>query len=47
MAARDLGFRAIWIDRGTGRRAPADYTPNEVFPTLDRVPALFAEIGWG
>ncbi|SJZ79715.1 haloacid dehalogenase type II [Consotaella salsifontis] len=47
VAARDLGFRAIWIDRGTGRRAPVDYKPNEVFPTLDRVPALVKQVGWG
>jgi 2-haloacid dehalogenase len=45
-AARDIGFRCIWIDRGTGRKPLADYRPDRVFPTLDRVPALFAEIGW-
>jgi 2-haloacid dehalogenase len=46
-AARDVGFRCIWIDRGTGRKPLPDYTPNEVFPTLDRVPEHFAAIGWG
>jgi 2-haloacid dehalogenase len=46
-AARDIGFRCIWIDRGTGRRPLADYTPNRIFSTLDQVPALFASIGWG
>ena len=46
VAARDLGFRCIWIDRGTGRRPPPNYVPDETFPTLDRVPAFFAEIGW-
>lgn len=45
-AARDLGFRCIWIDRGTGRKPPADYTPNAVFPTLDKVPEYFHSIGW-
>jgi len=46
-AARDIGFRAIWIDRGTGRRPLPDYTPDEIFPTLDRVPRRFHELGWG
>jgi 2-haloacid dehalogenase len=45
-AARDIGFRCIWIDRGTGRTAPPDYAPNAVLPTLDRVPALLASVGW-
>jgi 2-haloacid dehalogenase len=45
-AARDLGFRCIWIDRGTGRKPLRDYTPNQIFPTLDRVPAYFRSIGW-
>lgn len=45
-AARDIGFRCIWIDRGTGRKPLPDYTPNQVFPTLDRVPAYFTSIGW-
>src|SRR5215831_8907539 len=40
-AARDLGFRCIWIDRGTGRKPPADYTPDEVFSALDQVPPYF------
>jgi 2-haloacid dehalogenase len=47
VAARDLGFRCIWIDRGTGRKPLPDYTPNAVLPTLDRVPGLLASIGWG
>ncbi len=46
-AARDMGFRCIWIDRGTGRKALPDYTPDETFPTLDRVPPYFEELGWG
>jgi 2-haloacid dehalogenase len=47
VAARDIGFRCIWIDRGTGRKAPADYSPERTFPTLDRVPQLFGTLGWG
>lgn len=46
-AARDIGFRCIWIDRGTGRKPLPDYTPDATFPTLDHVPAHFEEIGWG
>ena len=45
-AARDIGFRCIWIDRGTGRMPLSDYTPNAVFPTLDQVPDFFRSIGW-
>lgn len=45
-AARDLGFRCIWINRGTGRTPLADYTPEEEFPTLDEVPELFSRLGW-
>lgn len=46
VAARDLGFRCIWIDRGTGRKPLPDYMPDETFPTLDRVPPLFRRLGW-
>jgi 2-haloacid dehalogenase len=45
-AARDMGFRAIWIDRGAGRKSLPDYQPDDVFPTLDGVPRRFREIGW-
>lgn len=45
-AARDMGFRCVWIDRGTGRKPLPDYTPNAVFPTLDRVPPYFRSLGW-
>jgi 2-haloacid dehalogenase len=45
-AARDVGFRCIWIDRGTGRKPLPDYTPDRVFPSLDKVPAYFRSIGW-
>jgi 2-haloacid dehalogenase len=44
--ARDLGFRCIWIDRGTGRAPLPDYTPDAVFDKLDRVPVLFKQLGW-
>jgi 2-haloacid dehalogenase len=46
VAARDIGFRSIWIDRGTGRKPLPDCVPNAVLPTLDRVPELLASIGW-
>jgi len=45
-AARDMGFRCVWIDRGTGRQPLPDYTPDAVFPTLDRVPPYFRSLGW-
>jgi 2-haloacid dehalogenase len=46
VAARDMKFCCIWIDRGSGRKPLPDYAPNAVFPTLDRVPAYFRSIGW-
>lgn len=45
-AARDIGFRCVWIDRGTGRKAPHDYSPDEIFPDLSHVPTLFKSLGW-
>ncbi|MBY3075128.1 haloacid dehalogenase type II [Rhizobium laguerreae] len=45
-AARELGFRTVWVDRGTGRKPLADYHPNEIVPTLDRVPAVLGAAGW-
>jgi len=45
-AARALGFRCIWINRGTGRKPLEDYTPDLEFPTLDRVPEHFRSMGW-
>lgn len=45
-AARDMGFRCVWIDRGTGRQLLADYTPDAILPTLDGVPGLFKSLGW-
>jgi len=45
-AARDIGFRCVWIDRGTGRTLLPDYTPDATLATLDKVPPLFASLGW-
>jgi 2-haloacid dehalogenase len=45
-AARDIGFRCIWIDRGTGRVPLPDYTPDAILSKLDRVPVLFKQLGW-
>lgn len=45
-AAREIGFRCVWINRGTGRKPLPDYTPEEEFATLDRVPEKFAALGW-
>jgi len=46
VAARDMGFRTIWIDRGTGRKPLGDYTPNAVFPALDAVPPYLKSLSW-
>jgi 2-haloacid dehalogenase len=45
-AARDIGFRCVWIDRATGRKAPVDYSPNAILPNLSSVPDLFQGLGW-
>lgn len=45
-AARDIGFRCIWIDRHTARRPLPDYTPDAILSRLDRVPVLFKNLGW-
>ena len=44
--SRDIGFRCVWIDRGTGRKCLPDYTPDATPPTLDRVPPLSTSPGW-
>jgi 2-haloacid dehalogenase len=45
-AARDIGFRCVWINRGTGRQPPPDYIPDAEMPTLAGLPHLFREAGW-
>lgn len=45
-AARALGFRAVWVDRGTGRKPLDDYRPDATVPTLDQVPAVLQATGW-
>ena len=46
VAARDMGFRCVWIDRGTGRTAPDDYSPDAVLPDLGGLPDLIRAAGW-
>jgi 2-haloacid dehalogenase len=46
VAARDIGFRCVWIDRSTARRPLPDYTPDAILSRLDRVPVLFKQLGW-
>ncbi|MBC3302445.1 haloacid dehalogenase type II [Pseudomonas sp. SWRI18] len=46
VAARDMGFHCIWIDRGTKRKPIPDYQPDAVFPKLDSVRSLFEQLGW-
>jgi 2-haloacid dehalogenase len=45
-AARDIGFRCVWVDRGTGRQPLPDYAPNATLARLDQVPGLFDQLGW-
>ena len=45
-AARDLGFRCVWINRGTAREPLPDYVPDAELPTLAPLPALLAAAGW-
>jgi 2-haloacid dehalogenase len=45
-AARDMQFRCVWIDRGTGRQLLPDYRPDAILSTLDQVVPLFESFGW-
>lgn len=45
-AARDMGFRCVWIDRGTARKPLPDYRPDAVLPDLAGLRQLFATLGW-
>jgi 2-haloacid dehalogenase len=45
-AAREIGFRCIWIDRGTGRKVLPDYEPDATVATLDKVLQVFKDSGW-
>jgi 2-haloacid dehalogenase len=45
-AAREIGFRCVWIDRGTGRALLPDYTPDNTLERLDQVLPLFGALGW-
>ena len=44
MSLSDYGFRCEHLS--TGRQLLADYTPDAILPTLDRVPELFKSVGW-
>lgn len=44
--ARDMHFRCVWIDRGTGRQLLPDYQPDAILSTLDQVLPLFESLGW-
>jgi len=45
-AARDMGFRCVWVDRGTGRKLLPDYQPDAVVANLAQVRDVFARAGW-
>ncbi len=38
--ARDIGFRCVWVDRGTSRHLLPDYQSDATVRTLDEIPAL-------
>ncbi|OCR26067.1 hydrolase [Pseudomonas syringae] len=40
--ARDMGFRCVWVDRGTGRQLLPDYQPDATVQTLDQIPSLLS-----
>ena len=46
IAARDMNFRCIWIDRGTKRKALADYSADETYSSLDKVAEKFMHLAW-
>jgi 2-haloacid dehalogenase len=41
-----MGFRCVWIDRGTGRQLLPDYQPDAILNSLDQVLPLFKSLGW-
>ncbi|MHA7774747.1 haloacid dehalogenase type II [Roseibium sp. M-1] len=43
VAAREMKFRCIWVDRGTGRKPLPDFTPEATVPTLDKALAYMRE----
>lgn len=45
-AARELKFRCVWVDRGTGRKPLPDYTPDATIPLLSGVITEFKRAGW-
>lgn len=45
-AARDIDFRCVWINRGTGREPLPDCIPDAELPTLAELPRLFHALGW-
>jgi 2-haloacid dehalogenase len=45
-AAKGMGFRCVWIDRGTQRKPLPDYTPDAVLPDLAKVPDYIRGKGW-
>lgn len=45
-AARAMGFRCVWVDRGTGRQPLPDYRPDAVVANLAQVRDVFARAGW-
>lgn len=45
-AAKEMGFRCVWIDRGTQRKPLPDYTPDAVLSDLAQVSDYIRSKGW-
>lgn len=45
-AARDMGFRCIWINRGTKREPLPDYIPDAELPSLDKLVEKLESMQW-
>jgi 2-haloacid dehalogenase len=45
-AAKGMGFRCVWIDRGTKRKPLPDYTPDATLSNLAQVPDYLRDKGW-
>lgn len=45
-AAKGMGFRCVWIDRGTRRKPLPDYTPDATLADLSQVADYIRSKGW-
>lgn len=45
-AAKVMGFRTVWINRGTGRKPLPDYVPDAEMTSLDKLPGALEAADW-